>query len=112
MTNPHTEKGSGVCQIQHIESCLTLGEVITNYREQLDVMNTLSDVTYDLIDDVVAKTYGPYMDMLVSWVSPATNYEEAMQALRLAAEEADAYNGSYLVEPMVKTALQFLDKKH
>ncbi|KSV72926.1 hypothetical protein N182_28780 [Sinorhizobium sp. GL2] len=60
-------------------------------------------------DAVIAKTYGPALDVVDEWDRPAETMEGALEALRFAREEADLFSSSPAVPRMISAALVYLE---
>lgn len=91
---------------------ISLHTAIICFRMELEIYNNFDDATLENMGDAIAATYGRFMDILENWASPATSYEEAVAALKLAFEESYAFSGSLLVEPLLKAALGYFHRKH
>lgn len=54
-------------------------------------------------------SYGPPMEVLEEWEQPAKTHRGALEALRLVAEENNAYAASPLVGPLLAAAIAYFE---
>lgn len=87
----------------------SLLEAINAFRAALDdfCRNAPED---DVGSDIYAKaSFEPAKRVLDNWDRPATTKRGAIEALRLASEELDAFERSEMMQPLVNAALAYFE---
>lgn len=88
----------------------TLIDVIQAYRAGVKAYADHPEFSgHDEENEVAEATYGVHADKLDKWDAPATNREEAIEALRFALEDAAQWCGSVTTSTMIKAALGYLE---
>lgn len=82
-------------------------ETIRLYQRGLSDFNAqaVGDVDWSKVADA---TYGPHLETLSEWDSPASSLEGAVEALRISLTEEDGVYGCDAADRMVKAAYTFL----
>jgi len=83
---------------------------IQAFRDALAAFNASPPSESQQADEAkIVLTYGPPLDILMTWDQPALSYPGAVEAIRLAAEENADYSGSEIADNMVRAALGYFD---
>lgn len=83
---------------------------IRDFRAGLAAFNALpNEVTDKNEDQAINATYGPPQQILMDWEAPAKSHEGAVEALRLARDEAAEFAYSAISDNMVIAALAYLE---
>lgn len=82
-------------------------QTIRLYQRGLSDFNALAvgDVDWSKIAD---ETYGPHLQTLSEWDTPAATFEGAVEALRISLTEEDGVYGCDAADRMVRAAYAFL----
>lgn len=84
---------------------------IQNYRDGLAAYNSKAEFasTSEDEDALIAETYGPPMEVLDNWTAPATTFEGALEALRLARQEMHDFENSFTTKSLFAAAMAYLE---
>jgi len=89
---------------------LTLEKTIVALRKGYERFEREGPDDDDAADAFAVETYRPHHNALTEWVGPAASYKDAIEALKLAADDAAERDYTPRLLPMIKAALEYLQE--
>jgi hypothetical protein len=88
-------------------------DAIRAYHAGMAAYNSISSEDWSLYggeEVVIEKTYGPPLEAIQQWERPATTRDGAIEALRLALEEASLFSAEDTVSRMLQAAITYFEQ--
>lgn len=83
-------------------------DAIKAFRDGLAAFSAADEGTEAEMDALYFTCISAPMHVLADWTAPALTHASAIEALRIADDEANLYENSSVVQPMIQAALAFL----